>query len=466
MTFPSLRSRLIVIILVPLLLIAAGVTVWQFSAETERAEDMFDRGLLSAALSISRDVAISDGDALSPATRRLINNTSGGEVLYHVYAPDGVFVTGYATPPVGPTSTPVQVSEPFFYDASYQGREVRVLRFQYVTTVSDVSGVYNVTVWQNASLRRDFVRELVTQTTIVISLLVASVGFIVWFGVGLGLRPLLDLEHAIAKRTPTELEPIRRDVPIEAQGIVTTLNALLDRVSRRISSKDEFISNAAHQLRNPVAGVLALAESVQNAPSPQAAKSRSAELVEAARQASRLTNQLLSFERAAGSDLSVTSERFDLNAAVAELADSFAQSVETTGITLDVDLPEHPIEVEGDRVMINEAIRNILGNAQVHGGPHMDHISLTLLETEKDAVLEVRDNGVGIPNDKHIQAVNRFSQVNAGQGSGLGLPIALRVMSQHNGRLEVLESKVGAVIKMTLPVMQTHDGQPHPSIPV
>lgn len=452
MTFPSLRSRLIVIILAPLLLIAAGVTIWQFSSETARAEDIFDRGLLSAALSISRDVAISDGDALSPATRRLINNTSGGEVFYHVYAPDGVFVTGYATPPVLPKSVPAELSEPFYYDARYQGRDVRVLRFQYVTTVSDVAGVFNVTVWQNAALRENFVRELVVRMTIVIASLVASVGVIVWFGVGLGLRPLLDLEEAIAKRTPTELEPIRRDVPAEAQGIVTTLNALLDRVSRRISSKDEFISNAAHQLRNPVAGVLALAEAVESAPDRSAAKTRSTELVLAARQASRLTNQLLSFERAAGSDLSDNAEPFDLNTLVIEVTDSFKRELSGTGVTLDVVLPDHPLRIWGDNVMMKEALRNLLSNARVHGGAAMDHIIVTLTDTNTAAVLEVRDNGIGIPSDKHVQAINRFGQVSAGPGSGLGLPIAVRVMSQHKGHLKILDIPDGAAVQMTIPL--------------
>ncbi|WP_299652085.1 sensor histidine kinase [uncultured Tateyamaria sp.] len=452
MTFPSLRSRLIVIILAPLLLIAAGVTVWQFSSETDRAEDIFDRGLLSAALAISRDVAISDGDALSPTTRRLINNTSGGEVFYHVFAPDGVFVTGYSTPPVLPKSVPAELSEPYYYDARYQGRDVRVMRFQYVTTVSDVAGVYNVTVWQNAALRRNFVQELVTRSTMVIASLVVSVGFIVWFGVGLGLRPLLDLEQAIAKRTPTELEPIRRDVPAEARGIVTTLNALLDRVSRRISSKDEFISNAAHQLRNPVAGVLALAEAVENAPNPEAAKTRSAELILAARQASRLTNQLLSFERAAGSDLSLNSELFDLNTVVTEVADSFGADLAGTDVTLDVEVPDRALRLRGDRIMIKEAIRNILSNALVHGGGRLTRIVLTLSDCDDTAVVTVRDDGVGIPKTKHLQAINRFGQVNAGPGSGLGLPIAVRVMSQHKGHLNILDVPDGAGIQLTFPI--------------
>lgn len=454
MIFPSLRSRLIVIILLPLLLIASGVTVWQYLSETTRAKDTFDRGLLSAALSISRDVAISDGDALSPSTRRLVNNTSGGEVFYHVFAPDGVFVTGYSTPPVSPTSAPLELSEPFFYDARYQGKDVRVLRFQYVTTVSDVSGVFNVTVWQNADLRRDFVRDIVQRSIVVIALLVVSVGFIVWFGVGLGLRPLLDLQNAIARRTPTDLEPIQRSVPLEAQGIVTTLNDLLDRVSRRISSKDEFISNAAHQLRNPVAGVLALAEAVENAPHPEAARTRSAELVQAAREASRLTNQLLSFERAAGSDVAENTERFDLKAAVGEVVRQTQAEVSGRNVGIVFDVAPGALILEADRVMVQEAVRNILNNALVHGGPAMDRITLSLTKEGRFAVLEVRDNGIGIPADKKLQALSRFGQANAGPGSGLGLPIAVRVMMQHHGGLKLLEASDGTTVQMTLPLVQ------------
>ena len=247
MIFPSLRSRLIAIILAPLFLIAALISIWQFMSESARAEETFDSRLLSAALAISRDVAFSDGDALSPATRRLINNTSGGELFYHVYAPDGVFVTGYATPPVSPGGAVADTTEPTYYDARYQGRDVRALRFQYATTVADVSGVYNVTVWQGSAVRGTFVKDVVARSIAVSALIIASVALVVWFGVGFGLRPLLELEDAIARRTPTDLDPIKRDVPAEAKGIVVTLNALLERISRRISSKDEFISNLGQQ---------------------------------------------------------------------------------------------------------------------------------------------------------------------------------------------------------------------------
>ena len=183
MTRQSLRARLILIILIPLLMISIVAATWQFRATAQRAENIFDRGLLSAALAISRDIAVSDGDALSPITRSLVNDTSGGVLFYHVYAPDGVFVTGYSTPPVLPKTAPTDLAEPYYYNALYQREQVRVLRFQDVTTVSGVSGVFNITVWQSAQVRSSFVREVVSRSFAVIALLVFCVALVVWFGV-------------------------------------------------------------------------------------------------------------------------------------------------------------------------------------------------------------------------------------------------------------------------------------------
>lgn len=452
MTFPSLRSRLLFFILVPLLVVAVMLVLWQFYSETERAEDTFDRRLLSAALAISRDVAISDGDALSPATRQLLNNTSGGELFYHVYAPDGVFVTGYATPPVAPAQNAAAEQGPVYYDARYQGRDVRALRLQYVTTVADVSGAYNVTVWQDAAVRRSFVHQLVSRSVTLSVLVISAVALIVWFGVGFGLRPLLELEEAIARRTPSDLDPIKREVPTEAKGVVTTLNSLLDRVSRRISSKDEFISNAAHQLRNPIAGVLALAEAVESAPNANSAKTRSAELLSAARQTSRLANQLLSFERAAGSDIQTAGQELNLAALVSETIARFQDLSPVTSVELVYSPPLETVPVRGDPVMLREAILNLLHNAVVHGGASMTRIQLTCDRAGDAAHVTVEDNGIGIPKEKRVEVTMRFAQAKDGPGSGLGLAIASRVLTHHSGRLRIMDAAQGAKIRMELPL--------------
>ena len=449
MKLNSLRARLTVIILPPLLVISLIAAAWQFRTTTDRAESIFDRGLLSAALAISRDVALSDGDAISPPTQRLLNDTSGGAIFYHVYAPDGVFVTGYSTPPVLPNASP---TDPQYYNSIYQGAKVRVLRYHDSTVVSGVAGVFSITVWQSADVRSSFVRDVLSRSFAVIFLLVLRVAIVVWFGVGLGLRPLLDLERAIAKRTPSELEPIRRTVPAETQGLVNTLNALLDRISRRISSKDEFISNAAHQLRNPLAGVLALAEAVENAPNLKAAKKRSAELVTAAREASDLTNKLLSFERARGTDILRSGLPVELVAFVRNVSTAFTQKYIDCGVELICVLPTGDVMVMGDSTMLQEAVLNLLDNSLTHGGDGLTQITIDLSQDGLNAFLVISDDGIGIPISNHIQALSRFSQAGGGPGSGLGLPIASRVIENHNGCLELLETASGALIKLTIPL--------------
>ncbi|MEM6407394.1 MAG: sensor histidine kinase [Pseudomonadota bacterium] len=450
----SLRSRLTLIILTPLLVVAAIAAYWQFRNTTEAAQDIFDRGLLSAALAISRDVAVSDGDALSPATRGLISSTSGGDLFYHVYAPDGVFVTGYSTPPAPPSGTPLTLAEPLYYNAIYQSRDVRVLRFQDAATVDGVTGIFTISVWQDVAVRNAFTREMLSRTFIVIAMLLISVALIVWFGVDLGLRPLVDLKDAIAKRTPSDLEPIRRNVPIEAQPIVSTLNALLDRVSRRISSKDEFISSAAHQLRNPIAGVLALAEAVENAPTPEAAKSRSAELVTAARDATHLTNQLLSFERASGSDISPEGAQVELGALLSETIARF-ETNQTGDVEITAELPGSPITLTGDKLMLGEAVLNLLTNAAVHGGASLSQVTVALRRRGSTAQIRISDDGVGIAPEKRQLALGRFSQADSGPGSGLGLPIAARVMENHGGNLHIEDSERGTSVLITLPLSRT-----------
>ena len=79
----SLRVRLFFVILPPLLLVSVLLGLWRFGAAQRTSEEFFDRSLLAAALAISRDVAISGGDALSPSTRNFISDAGGVDHLQH-----------------------------------------------------------------------------------------------------------------------------------------------------------------------------------------------------------------------------------------------------------------------------------------------------------------------------------------------------------------------------------------------
>lgn len=457
MNVPSLRKRLILIILGPLILISALAGYWRYSVAQNTAEVLFDRSLLAVAIAISRDVSVSGGDALSPVTRDLMRNAAEGEVFYHVYGPDGVYMTGYATPPVLPAVAARNAANPVTFSAVYRGQEVRAVRLQESSSVEGLTGLSTVTVWQTLENRERLAAALALRATVLILVLILTVAAVVWFGVQWGLRPLTNLEAAVSQRDSNDLRPIKRALPSELSGLVATLNSLFGRLQRSIESKEVFISNAAHQLRNPVAGVLSLAQSLETAPSDAQRNARVGDLVAAARHASRLTTQLLSYERAQADLDAAQTQPFDCVETVRTVVDRLAPKVLRSGIDLSFETSVTEARVIGDSVLLGEAIDNLIDNACKHGGEKMTRIRVDLRAWDGHVSLQVCDNGQGIAQKDYGRALSRFSQVNGGTGSGLGLPIAASAAKAMGGQITLKNAEPGLCVTIFLP--GSHDKQ-------
>lgn len=450
----SLRLRLFMIILLPLLVIAAAVGYWRIDEARDTAEDLYDRNLVFTAVAVARDMALLDGDAISPETQILLSEAAGGPVRYHVYAPDGVFVTGYAMPPI-PLSPVPKVDRPFtHFDALYKGRDVRVLRLWNVSQISGLSGVFTITVWQENAIRQSFVRDLALRAFTVIAALITTVAIVVWFGVNLGLKPLLDLEDAISRRTPKDLTPIRRKVPPETRGIVRGLNRLIGQLRETIDAQNDFISDAAHQLRNPIAGIRALGESILTAGSLEIAKSRAEDLVGAAHHASDLANRLLTLERIRLENFQDNSGSVQLNHLIDSVVKDFQPRAALQKVDLTFKSTDTDLMVPGDEVMLREALTNLLDNALVHGGDSLTTLRLSLAAKGGKAVIQVFDDGVGLDPSDVPKAMARFGQVETREGSGLGLPIAEAVAQRHGGELRIFTHDQGFTVQITLPLQR------------
>jgi len=446
----SLRARLTIVILSPLILIAGLVGLWAYVDAQKNAAERFDLSLLSTALAVSRDIALTGGDALSEETRDLLRDTSGGRVFYHAYAPDRVFVTGYATPPVPPSETPLDAVQ-VLYDATYQGAPVRALRVSQSTSIDGLTGLFTFTVWQETSVRDGFVRSRTGPVFLVIASMITALAFIVWFGVARGLAPLIDLEDAIAQRSTDDLSPIKRRIPTEVTGIVGRFNSLLSALSRTLAAKDAFISDAAHQLRNPIAGVLSLAESVHSAKSLEDAKTRSGDLQEAARDAGQLANNLLMLDKAQAPTAGSTQQFFDPIAALNDVAEKFRALTTGTGLNFKADLPKGTVQLVGDPVMFEQAVLNLLTNASLHGGVNLTSVTLNASMSSKTFQVVVSDDGVGIAPENFDRAMSRFGQIGPSAGSGLGLPIAKAVVESYTGKLVLSRSAGRFSVSMKLP---------------
>ncbi|MEX0278825.1 MAG: sensor histidine kinase [Ruegeria sp.] len=450
--YRSLRLRLFILILTPLVLLAVVLGVWRFTVAQQTAQELFDDSLLSAGLAISRDVAISDGDALLPSTRNMIREASGGEVFYHVTGPGGIYVTGYAYPPTSAATGDNDPYQPFFFEAVYRDEPVRVLRMTERVTLDNLVGDATVTAWQLMADRNAFANELSVRAAVLMGILMATLAFVVWFGVARGLRPLLDLQDAIDLRSPDDLSQIKRAVPAEVQGVVQTLNRLFGQVEHSINAHQTFISEAAHQLRNPAAAVQSMAEALRDAKTDDTRDQRIAELVTAAKNSATVAEQLLSLERLRHPTHRDQMEKIDFRSVVEEACAEMGVHILAKGVDFDVSMPDTNIPVLGDRVFLIEAIKNLLDNSLKHGGDTLSRISVELTCDKASATLTIADDGTGLAPDQQDAAFGRFSQLEHSEGSGLGLSIVSAVAERHQGQISIEPAEKGARLTLRLPI--------------
>ncbi|MEM7422445.1 MAG: sensor histidine kinase [Pseudomonadota bacterium] len=448
----SLRARLMVTMLAPLAMIACVLGYWRYTVALDTTEALFDRSLLATTLAISRDVTVSGGDALSITTRDLIAEAAGGQVYYHVSGPDRAYLTGYAYPPVPPEDLTRVADIPTLYESVHQGAPVRALRLVERSEIGQFRGLSTVTVWQLRSERRAFARLLARRSAILLGTLLFALALIIWFGVNFGLRPLRELENAIAARTSDDLSRIRRFVPREVQGVVARLNELFAQVREAMSLRDAFISDAAHQLRNPVAGMLALAEAAETASSDAERKKRLGELTTAAQRMARLTTQMLAFDRIRGRTDGPAFDLVDLDALLIDVSTRNADRILNAGIAFEYSGASGPVVIRGDRVMLEEAIENLIDNAMRHGGPGLTRIEVRLVKETGSATVSVIDDGRGLAPSDSTVAFERFGQVHPSDGSGLGLAIVSRVAAMHetDPTIDAVENGTSVSIRFNL----------------
>lgn len=439
----SLRLRLLLLIILPLIVLCTLLGIWRYYDAKKTANELFDRALLSAALAISRDVAMSEGDALSPMTLKMISGASGGKIFYHVAGGNGYYVTGYSYPPAvvdktNITSTTIGNAHYSIYNATYRKKPVHVLKLT-ETIYDSLLGKSTITVWRQDDQRNQFINTLIINTMILMGVILVSLIVIVWFGVHLSLRPLNNLHEAISLRSSDNLRQIQRAVPLEISGIVATLNRLFIQVENSIESHKNFISDATHQLRNPIAGILSIAQSIPNAKTDAEKNKRLQKLITAIRRASRTTDQLLSLERLKHTYTDKNKELFDINTVAEDICQHYALPILQSAVSFEFIRYEHDLRVYADKLFVCEAIKNLLDNAIKHGGDTMTKIicqtSRHTTHEQTYAMVTIIDDGVGFRTDKTFA---RFA--NSHNGNGLGLAIAQNVAQKHGGYIVLAPS--------------------------
>lgn len=448
----SLRSRLFLLLILPLIVVAAAASFARFQAATRLSQELYDNTLLAVALTISRDVLISGGDMLTEQLLDELTTALGDPVYYRITGPGGGFVTGYSDPPDLPDSTVIEGGDPVFFNSVSLGRPVRALVLREFISEPQFGGWVTVEVWQTVTQRRALSRHLLTQLVALLGSVLLTAVLILWFGIQLGLKPLLDLRDAIGQRTADDLRPIRRWVPPELRPLVQTTNSLFERLSRAFALRDSFISDAAHQMRNPVAAIQSQAEAATSAPTEAELRSRVADLADSARATSRLTAQLLSLERVRGRSLREFTNSVDLVALVREKIQRFAEAQLRRGVEVTFSVTGKPRPVECDPVLVEEMVANLLDNAGKYGLRPGGRLDVSVDFAPQSIDLRFADDGRGIPPEMRDRIFDRFFRLDPDQsrGCGLGLAIVADVAEAHGGSAHCWSNEPGVVIEVRL----------------
>ncbi|SIR37975.1 two-component system, OmpR family, sensor histidine kinase TctE [Rhizobium sp. RU20A] len=450
----SLRSRLFLLLILPLVVIAGIASYARYEAAERLSRSLYDNTLLAVALTISRDVAISEGDVLTEQLLEELTTALGDPVYYRITGPGGGFVTGYSDPPDVPDGSDIQSGKPFFFDSTYLGRQVRSVVLREFLNQPRLQGWMTVEVWQTVSQRAALSRELLLQSVALLTTVILSAAVILWFGIKLGLKPLLDLQNAISLRTPDDLKPIRRWIPVELRPLVETTNSLFERLSKAFEIRSAFISDAAHQLRNPIASIVTQAEAAVSSPDESTLRQRVASIAQSARATGRLTNQLLSLERVRGRSLRALFKDTDLVDLVSAKIRAFAEVQLMNNISVGFEVDGVPKSVFCDPVMIDELMANLLDNALRYGLRGGGELVVRLAFSEDVVLVIVEDNGPGIDPDLRERVFDRFFRagLDFDDGCGLGLAIVADIAEAHGGAARCVPSVRGARFEIRLPL--------------
>jgi two-component system OmpR family sensor kinase len=277
---------------------------------------------------------------------------------------------------------------------------------------------------------------------------------------GRAMRPIASLTATARKiaatRDPSERmpEPANDD---EVGELARTLEQMLRSLDAARAEREgvmqkqrEFVADASHELRTPLTSVLANLELLQ-ASLGGADQAEDREIVDSALRSSkrmgRLIGDLLLLARADAGRLPAH-RRVDLAEIAGDAAAEVAPLMGDRELILD---NEKPLQVEGSRDELHRMVLNLLDNAIRHT-PRGSCVELTLCEKDGDALVEVADNGPGIPQSMRSQVFDRFvrgtgpADTARGTGTGLGLAIVSAVAESHGGSVEARESRTGGAL--------------------
>ena len=400
--------------------------------------------LISSAQQDAAAINAQLGRGVSPAAAA---TTGRHDVVVQLLAPDGTVIA---------SDHPQRLSVPLLTEPGVRQSQIVPDTHDKFTVVARRASpghqVGLIVVGRSTEQRDETRAETAGVLAVSVPVTVAALAWIIWFSVGRALRPVEVMREQAGQITAAHL-PDRLAIPEghdEIPRLARTLNEMLDRIEEGQRLQRQFVSDASHELRSPLAVIRQAAEISQSHPDRVSTAQLAADvLAESARLESLVTALLTLARLETGADAPF--EPVDLDDLV------FTEVVRQralTDVTFDVSAVGAG-RTTGNPVLLGQVVSNLLDNAARHA---TGTVTVSLQQRGGQASLAIEDDGSGIAPPDRARIFERFVRLDEARarddgGSGLGLAIVASIVHAHGGSVQVTEGSAGgARFEVRLPM--------------
>ncbi|MCU0920458.1 MAG: sensor histidine kinase N-terminal domain-containing protein [Burkholderiaceae bacterium] len=486
----SLFGEILDWMLAPLLLLWPMSIFLTYLVAQSIADRPYDRDLGVVVRAIAQQASIEQlgGDTLPKVSLRmpamaaeLLRADDADNVYFQVLGTRGEFVAGDEGLPV-PDESISKVGELQFRDETMRDDAVRVAYMWVALNGESADHAMLVQVAETLEKRSRLANEIIKGVIFPQFVILPLAVVLVWFALSRGIKPLSRLQQRIRKRESSDLSPIdERDVPDEVAPLVRAINELLGRLDQSIRTQKQFLADAAHQLKTPLAGLrmqaeLAGREIDAGASDAGSLKKSLQQIAFSSQRAAHMVNQLLAMARAEDREQALRKQDLNLAGIVIETVRDFVPKAMDKRIDLGYEGPDGAdgVRLHGQPVLVREMVRNLVDNALQYtpaGGTVTARVVVDPFG--QVVVLQVEDNGPGIAEAERELVFRPFYRPadTVIDGSGLGLAIVREVAEQHGAEISVADAQArsvaaaagtgpGTLITVRFPVLR---GGPRPA---
>lgn len=474
----GIRARLLALLLPGLVALLALDSWNDYRALSETVANAYDQSLLEPVKALGNSIVVRpDGkvqvheafsvEAMFAATSARYKHLHVGITRVGTDGPETTLmgVPDLPPPPVAPPD--LSAGKPVFYDAWYQGRPVRIAALrQTVYDTHDTLPSRDGAAWQvliqaaeSTGPRTRAVNESLQQEVWRDARMLLVVTLLVWLGVAWTLRPLERLRASLRERQPDDLKPLDpTGIPQEVMPLVDAVNHHIESHRAMVAEHSQFLADASHQLRTPLAILSIQAGYAVRETDPDRMRESLRAIVTQLARTRRLSEQLLALAHAthqnnAGGAPALVDLNAVARAVVLQYLPLARENDQDLGwIDARGDIPFEPttepmrpvLPVHANEAELHEVLSNLVHNA-IKYTPRGGSITVSVRRDARYALAEVCDSGPGISADRRVSVFQRFqrdasSEARAMQGAGLGLTIARSYARRNQGDIELADA--------------------------